>query len=288
MKSLAQSLSAEIMVGQLILKLSNPNNRQKVVVWTEGKNWRTYHGFFDSCKIIMSGKGSCQQIEKGHRLLTEKVNDVKSIVVMDADFKRLEGHNMSADPNIFYTDGHDVEMMMIKQDKVQNGICRTFEYDGDNGLFFEEVFEDLLYLSYFKWFDCHHKRCYAYASMGKVNQNLSQLQDLAWIENKLYPESKAKWESSNHETSFVRIKPDDVGDFIAAHRTIDKYEMTNGHDYYNRLCMHIKNKTNYVRNEECLNDTVIALFDYEQFKNTNLYQSLKAWCNNNVDILAKA
>ena len=99
MKSLAQSLSAKNMVGQLILKLSNPNNRQKVVVWAEGKDWRTYHGFFDSSKIIMSGKGSCQQIEKGHRLLTEKVNDVKSIVVMDADFKRLEGHNMSADPH---------------------------------------------------------------------------------------------------------------------------------------------------------------------------------------------
>lgn len=143
MKSLVQSLSAEIMVRELIIKLSNPNNRQKVVVWAEGKNWRTYRGFFDSSKIIMSGKGSCHQIEKGHRLLIERVNDVKSIVVMDADFKRLEGHNMSADPNIFYTDGHDVEMMMIKQDKVQNGICRTFEYEGDYGLLFEEVFKDL-------------------------------------------------------------------------------------------------------------------------------------------------
>lgn len=287
MKSLAQSLSAENMVRQLILKLSNPDNRKKVVVWAEGKNWRTYSNFFDPSQIIMSGKGSCHQIEKGHRQLKEKVNDIKSIVIMDADFKRLEGHNMSADPNIFYTDGHDVEMMMIKQDKVQNGICRTFEYDKDNRSLFEEVFNDLFYLSYFKWFDCHHNRCYAYASMGKVNQKSSELHDLDWIEKKLYLESKAKWDNSNHKTPFVRIQPNDVNDFIDAHRSIDKYEITNGHDYYNRLCMHIKDKTKYVRNEECLNDTVIALFDYEQFKNTNLYLSLRAWCNNNVDILAK-
>lgn len=75
MKSLAQSLSAENMVGQLILKLSNPDNRKKVVVWAEGKNWRTYSGFFNPCKIIMSGKGSCHQIENGHRQLKEKVSN---------------------------------------------------------------------------------------------------------------------------------------------------------------------------------------------------------------------
>lgn len=285
MKSLASSLSPEMMVGQLILKLGNPNYRQKVVVWTEGKDWRIYRKFFDPDKIINYGMGSCEQIEKGHHLLKSRVPSIKSIVVKDADFKRLEGDDMDADSNVFYTDGHDVEMMMIKQEKVRNGVCDGFEYDGDKNQFFDDVFLDLYYLSYFKWFDCHHKRCYSYRPMGKVRQERTELHDLTWIENKLYQCSRSCWDGSNHSTPFVRINPNDVSEFIRNHQPIDRCELTNGHDFCNRLCMHIEQKTRYVRNEEEINDTLIAHFDDEQFKYTNLYRSLKAWCDANVNIL---
>ena len=285
MKSLASSLSPEMMVRQLILKLANPSYRQKVVVWTEGKDWRVYRKFFDPDKIISHGMGSCEQIDKGHHLLKNSIPSIKSIVVKDADFKRLEGDDMDADSNVFYTDGHDVEMMMIKQEKVRNGVCDGFEYDGDKNQFFDDVFFDLYYLSYFKWFDCHHKRCYSYRPMGKVRQEQTDLHDLTWIEKKLYQCSKSCWDDSNHSTPFIRINPNDVNEFIRNHQPIDRYELTNGHDFCNRLCMHIEQKTRYVRNEEEINDTLIAHFDDEQFKDTNLYRSLKAWCDANVNIM---
>lgn len=287
MKSLVECSSPQQMVSLLMIKLSNFNNRTKVVVWVEGKDWRVYSKFFDSDKIIQYGKSGCKQIEEAHYLFKEKVSHVNSIVILDADFRRLEKCNLKTDPNIFYTDGHDVEMMMVKQEKVRIGICEGFEYDGDKKQFFDDIFQDLYYLSYFKWFDYHYKRCYKYEPLSNVHQDQAKLSDLNWIEKTLYECSKKAWDKSNHHTPFIRIKPDDVKKIIKANNSIDPYEITNGHDFYNRMCKHIQDKTKYVRNEECLNDTVIANFDIEQFQKTELHKSLKSWCDTNVDILKK-
>ena len=109
--------------------------------------------------------------------------------------------------------------------------------------------------------------------------------NLTWIENMTYDCSKSKWEQSNHSTPFVRINVTDVVSFMNANPNVNMYEITNGHDFCNRLAMHIKTKTNYVRNEESINDSIMVSFDYEQFKNTNLHKSLRVWCDANVDIL---
>lgn len=289
MKSLVNCVSTENLLYTLLAKLSKPENRKKVVVWVEGKDWRVYRKFFDSEKIIEYGKCGGEQILDGHRKLKAKVPSQMSIVIKDADFNRLEGYDMQSDPDIFYTDGHDVEMMMIKQKTVQNGICEGFEYEGDRDHFFDEVFHDLYFLSYFKWYDCHYNRCYAYAPINNVRKIAQpNLLDIDWIENKVHACSESTWNDSNHSTPFVSIKPDDVREFIAEHQPVDKYEITNGHDFFNRLCYQIEEKTKYVRNEETLNDTAIAHFNDVQFKKTKLHTSLRAWCDNNIDILRKA
>lgn len=288
MKTLVNCVSTDNLLYTLFAKLSKPENRKKVVVWGEGTDWRVYRKFFDADKIIEYGKCGGEQILEGHRRLKAKVPSQMSIVIKDADFKRIEGHNMQADPDIFYTDGHDVEMMMVKQEKVRNGICDGFEYEGEHDRFFDEVFHDLYSLSYFKWYDYHYKRCYAYGALGKVRQTQANLTNLDWIEMKVHGASKSTWEESNHDTPFVRINPDEVKEFIAQHQPVDCYEITNGHDFINRLCMHVENKTKYVRNEECMNDTVISHFDSEQFEQTALHKSLRAWCDTHINILRKA
>ena len=288
MKSLINCISTEKLVSTIIIILSKPENREKVVVWVEGKDWRVYHKFFDTDKIIEYGKCGGEQILDGHNRLKTIVPSQMSIVIKDADFKRLEGHDMQSDPDIFYTDGHDVEMMMVKQENVQNGICDGFEYEGDRGRFFDEVFHDLYSLSYFKWYDCHNNRCYAYAPLKNVRKiNQTDLLNIYWIERKVHACSEHAWNTSNHGTPFVSIKPEDVRMFMSEHQSVDKYEITNGHDYFNRLCFQIEEKTKYVRNEETLNDTVIAHFNNDQFKKTKLHTSLRVWCDNNIDILCK-
>lgn len=289
MKTLIDSVSAEGMVGHIKMKAIKPENQDKVVVWVEGKDWRVYRGFFDPDKIIEAGKVGCKQIIEGHRKLKSKEPNKKSIVIVDSDFNRLEGKDLDADPNIFYTDGHDVEMMMMMSKKVRHRLSITFEFAKDCEHYFDEVFHDLHLLSYFKWYDHHHKRCYSYKPLGKVQQSQENLHNLEWIENKLHACSKLQWESSNHSTPFVPIAVDDVRKFINEHAPVDRYEITNGHDFYNRLCLHIKKMNKeYTRDEDSLKDSVLTSFDNEQFEKTKLHKSLRSWCDKNVDILSKA
>ena len=289
MRTLKESLSADFSVDEVIHKLSNPENRKKVVVWVEGKDWRIYRDFFNPEKIVESGESGCNQIVNGHRKLKALMPSMKSIVIVDADFNRREGMDLDANPDIFYTDGHDVEMMMMMSEKVRLGLCRVFEYTGDCEHFFDEVFHDLHFLSYFKWYDHHHQKCYSYEPLSKVQQSQKNLKNIEWIENQLRSCSKSKWEHSNHDTPFVAINVDDVEKFIQEHTPVDRYEITNGHDFCNRLCLHIKNiqsEKKYVRDEDSLKDSVISLYDKEQFQKTNLHRSLRSWSEENVDILS--
>ena len=289
MKTLKESVSAEAMVGHMKMKSIRPENKDKVVVWVEGKDWRLYRRFFDREKIIEFGKVGCKQIIEGHHKLKAKEPNMKSVVIIDSDFNRLEGRDLEADPNIFYTDGHDVEMMMMKSEKVRLGLSEVFEIDGNHEQFFLNVFHDLHFLSYFKWYDHHHQKCYSYEPLSKVQQSQKNLKNIEWIENQLRNCSKSKWERSNHNTPFVPIEVKDVQKFIEEHTPVDRYELTNGHDFCNRLCLHIKkNKKEYARDEDSLKDSVISLFDNEQFQKTQLHKSLRSWCDENVDILTKA
>lgn len=285
MKSLVNCLSAENLVRQLIIKLTIPDNRKKVVVWLEGKDWRVYRKFFNPELIIEYGKAGGEDILKAHYILKTKVPSQNSILIRDADFKRLEGTDLDVDPNVFYTDGHDVEMMMLKQQTVRQKVCEVFEYTGNVEAFYNEIFQELAPLSYFKWFSHHYGNCYSFERLSKLRQSKENIMDLRWIENTTYDCSKSKWDHSIHSTPFEKINVTDVQSFMDANSSADKFELTNGHDYCNRLVLHLQDKTNYVRNEESINDSIIISFDYDQFKKTDLHKSLRAWCDANVDIL---
>lgn len=285
MKTVVSTLSPDALVDQMILTLNTPLNSNKVVVWVEGKDWRVYRKFFKSDKIIEAGSAGGLVITEAHNKLRRMRPSQKSIVIKDADFGRLEGVSLSADPDIFYSDGHDVEMMMLKQPVVRQKVCEVFEYTGDVDKFYNDIFTELTPLSYFKWYSYHNGNSYSFKDLSKLRQPKQDLMNLTWIESTTYKCSESKWNGSNHSTPFVRIDVTDVENFMNANSSVDMYEVTNGHDFCNRLAMHIQAKTHYVRNEDSIKDSIMVSFDYEQFKNTDLHKSLKNWCSANVDIL---
>ena len=288
MAALRKSMNADLMLGQLIMKLNRPENRKKVVVWVEGKDWRFYRKLFDEDKILEFGMGGGDFILEGHNKLKKKCPKQLSIVIHDADFLRLNGVDLTADPNVFYTDAHDVEMMMMKHPDVRKDICDTFEVKGDRKRFYEKVFGDLYYLSYFKWFNNKESRGYAFDPLSKVQQSQAKLSDLDWIEGKLHACAESRWVAKDNPRPFKPIKTDEIKEFIRENSPVDPYEITTGHDFYNRLCLHIKNETPYARDEEGLKDTVVTSYDCSKFETTSLYQALNDWCADNIDILKRA
>lgn len=279
-------------VSELCLKKANPNQRDKVVIWVEGNDKRIYGNFFKENMVIFKGGGGCAELENSHNKLITMIpsQKQKSIIIRDADFKRLEKEDILTNTNIFYTDGHDLEMMMIKSKKVRERICVTYECPNCRNDFYDSIFDTLELLSYFKWYNYHYNRCYCFESL-KIQDNLTNgiLSDLKKIIDKLYLHSNSSWKK-RYNKPFEAINPEDVSKFIKEHPSVDRYELTNGHDFLNGLCWQIKNKTQkYALNEERLKDPIIASFDLSEFQKTSLYKSLSNWGEkNNVDFLKKS
>ncbi len=212
-----------------------------------------------------------------------------AIVIKDADFRRANGEDLDRNPDIFYADCHDHEMMCIFQDKVREVLLENFMVEGTGNTFFNNIFEELTLLSYFKWYNFNNICAYDFDRMGNLfGMSQSFFKDLEIMEKEIYCRTLSERKKNNVKESLERIDMNDLSDFVKSQPSPDKYEITNGHDFYNRINFHLQkiNKNN-VRSEEALKDTIYAAFSFV-FKNTQLYARLNTWCENNQTYILKA
>lgn len=282
--------------------LVKSENRNKVAIWVEGKDWRFYNKFFNRDKVLQVGRmngHTGNSVIEGYKELKKQYPNRLAIVIKDADFNRLEGERLDEDDNVFYADGHDHEMMCIKQKAVRQSVLDTFNVDADVDSFYDKVFEDLEILSYFKWYNVHHKCGYSLKDHPSVSKTeTASLKDFEWIENNTYERSlgKRKKKSPNpDQVTLKHINPTEVERFMVEKKMMhpDKYELTNGHDFVNRLnhnlMPHFKRLNISLKDEDGLKNTIYPSFTHEAFKQTNLYVSLRGWCERNqTDILRES
>lgn len=291
-----------LQVRESIQILVKSENRNKVAVWVEGKDWRFYNKFFKCDKVLQVGRingHTGNSVIEGYTEFKKQCPNRLAIVIKDADFKRLEGEPLDEDANVFYADGHDHEMMCMKQKEVRQCMLDTFVVDEDVNLFYDGVFQELEMLSYFKWYNVHHKCGYSLKDHPSVYQTeTALLNDFTWIENNTYDVSLGKRKKNNPDPTQVtleHINPTEVEKFMLDKKLMhpDKYELTNGHDFVNRLNRklkpYIKSLKINISDEEGLKNTIYPSFTHEAFRQTNLYVSLCAWCERNqTDILRES
>lgn len=290
-KSLKNLDTIEQQVNRIYMTMQHPANKNKVAVWAEGKDWRLYGRFFDNNKIIKCGKTGSSIALNGFNLLKSKKSNLNTIVILDADFRRINGQNLNSDPCIFYTDGHDQEMMCLKYEKVRNGILENFDIEIDQNQFYDDIFSQLEDISFFKWYNTCYNCHYSTHLLSSSISTCSTLSGFAWIESTLYQSSlgNLRKNNPNPQITLDHIDPNAVQQFKNEKSPTDKFELTNGHDFIIRMNFLLKNEledSKYYRNEEGIKDTIYSYFTPE-FEKTNLYNSLRDWCNANVDILKK-
>lgn len=258
--------------------------KDKVKVWVEGNDWRLYGRFFVKDLVDREGrKGghSCHSAVDSYREFKKQFPKKPAIVIRDADFKRANGENLEAEDDIFYADCHDHEMMCVFQEKVREALMSNFEYDGHTDTFFNSVFDELKFLSYLKWYNYNNDCRYNFKTLGSLfGMDESEFKDIGLLEEDVY--------NRTDNNSKKRIDLHDLAGFMSDHNDVNTYDLTNGHDFYNRINYHLKkiNKAN-TRSEEQLKDSVYIAFAFF-FRNTNLYKRLNNWCINNNRFILKA
>lgn len=289
MGALKQYDTAKYQIDELRI---GTKSSDKVVVWVEGNDWRLYSRFFNLDMVDPQGrKGgcSCHTAIESYEVFKKQFPNRLAIVIRDADFKRANGENLDNHPDIFYADCHDHEMMCIYQDEVRMSLLSNFMVEDKDGAFFNKIFDELLYLSFFKWYNYNNKCSYNFNTLGKLfDKTEAFFLKPATQESMVYKLSESERCKQGITEPLVHIDLDDYTVFLNERKDADPYEITNGHDFYNRINYYLQeiDKKN-TRSEEALKDSIYTAFSFV-FKNTQLYARLNTWSTNNNVFILKA
>ncbi len=120
-----KALNKDNIVADIKLTLTHPKYKERILVIVEGiYDEKLYLKFFDNNDTGIKST-------TGHRYyehILEQLNDSYSsrfIILKDADFDHLNKKCYNKYPNLFLTDTHDIETMMIN-DAVVDSICSHY------------------------------------------------------------------------------------------------------------------------------------------------------------------
>ena len=263
-------------IGELHLRLSEPNERKFVFIFVEGESdIRLFRQLFDGekCKI--------EHIPGGNPKLEECVATLIGthsliIGIRDADFLHLNEEEGYSKQNMFLTDSHDIEMTMLSQNTILDAFVFEFTEilkSEDAIAFLTKIMKSFEMVSYLKWLNDKESLCLNFASTSFLNlisfesfdTNFSQYLMRVFSKS---PNAIIKDEQLIREkiTSLMELEP-------------NLLQLTNGHDLLKVLAKYFKEKTKHtwLDNDKIIASTLRIAFTSTHFQATNLYQELENW-----------
>ncbi len=213
-------------------------------------------------------------------LILEQESFVGVLAIVDADFDVLESRVFSS-PNIFFTDTHDLETMMLKSPALEKLLlemgseAKLGEFVKVRGKEVREVLlEEGLHLGYLRWVSLRHGHALRFE--GLKYSAFMDLSTLAINQSKLIETVK------NHSQK-LQLSDQDLQRQIETIRDEkhDKWHVCCGHDLIGILSIGLR-KAIGSRNSKEVEPEIIErslrlAYESAWFRDTRLYASIKAW-----------
>lgn len=239
--------------GKILLLVENKNDR------------RCYFKLFNPDHVEIQTTEGCNNMR--HLFAAIQMTGVPNFAIQDSDFSRVCGKEPPED-NYFITDYHDHEMMCLAEEDVMKALFvnKATAYDK---VMVDEVFDDLTLLSQYKWFNYYHHSNVNFSGYKVRGRSKSDLCSFSSINAEVMPQSP---------NCHVSIKEADVTTFVNGQPQIDRFELTNGHDFVDLLAQRIGEKTKEANlRTEDLRIIMYANFVSAMFRRTNLYRDICNW-----------
>jgi hypothetical protein len=259
LKTIVDSNANEI-INEIRLTLKPGVKKISVFILVEGiDDTRIYPKFFSTENVLfrsVGGKGNLKNMMRTLAALTTQV-----IAIRDADFAHLRGNEPEFDA-IFFTDKHDIEMTMLSLQEVLANALTEFRLQDKAAELLEAAMREAEYVSYIRWADAdfHCGLDFNFGIAFFIKSGKTK-QDLLYTLN------------SRLKEKIKEITEADVENFVECHRTVDYYNLCNGHDVLGFLALYIGNETSQKEIAKIFRSS----FHWRHFSQTNLYNSLKAW-----------
>jgi len=257
-------------VNSIRLQLRHPSGANKVWIIVEGE---TDQKLFS--KLI---NGDHVEIEISHGGLNSLLSSVSELLketnrilgIRDADFLHLERKN-EAIKNIFLTDFHDAEMMIISCDNAYNAVVAEYlrEEKYPSSLR-ENLLKSIAFMGGLRWINYSDSLELNFNKIGIGN--FYDGQTVSLDENKCLNEIIRRSPNRKKDVLIqdVRLKIKDISDFL---------NLCNGHDFQRAFALCISSTSKKGVNDVEIGKAFRVAYRFDDFQKSNLYRQLKEWSN---------
>lgn len=269
-----QDITYQDKLNELRLDISHPNSEGIAFVLLEGESdIRLFRKLFnlDNCKVETIPGGNL----KLEDCIGELVNVYPLIIgIRDADFIYLENHPYSK-ANLFLTDMHDMEMMLISEDDVFSALI--FEYTSLTKDKHSEVRNNIMLsielIGFLKWLNEKENLEYKF---GAGFQDLISFVNLE-IDFAQYF-SRVLSKSPNAKLTDIAIILQKIKSLKQSNP--DSFQLCNGHDFIKSLSQFVREKGDgRTIGDENIASSFRMSYTLIHFKKTKLFNETKSWAN---------
>lgn len=277
--SMQDHLNETNVVNSIRLQLRHPSGKYKIWIIVEGEADQRLFS-----KLI---NGDLVEIEISHggvtsvlRAVSELSNETDNVLgIRDADFYHLN-NKMETVRNVFPTDLHDAEMMLVSCDNaykavISEYICREKDPDSLRN----KLLISISFIGGLRWINDSDGLGLNFKNIGLgsfYNGGSLCLNEECFLIAIMKRSPEKKREVAKDE---VANKIKDTSDFL---------NLCNGHDFQRALALYVNsNSGRGVKYKEISKSFRIA-YRFEDFQKTNLYEQLTKWSANNSKVLFKS
>ncbi len=270
MASLQNSQTLSTLVGEIHLSQKHPNG---VLCWlfVEGESDAPFFECLINERVMCRELGGVKKVRQSlHEIFKTKPEFINCVIgIIDADFSHLN-QELESQQNLFLTDTHDLETLMIACDETFYKLMATYKYE--NKTSFKEIRNKLLssisFLGGIRWLNDKEQ-----LKLNFNGINLNEFYNFCELTlNKEKCLSHIIKLSSNKKRE-VTITEIDV--LIA--NISDYYNLCNGHDAEKVIAGYLSIGRKKAISDKELSEKLMLAYQKECFKNTQLYQNINQW-----------
>lgn len=236
---------------------------EKTVLLVEGDDDETFYSkYLDTDHVYIYGMNGCEHFVKILDELDHRYPG-KLAVIKDADFDHLNSITYSH-TNLFLTDQHDYEMMIVSPDRV---IAIATDYglsaDEASGIY-DAIMDNISNYSFIKWHNSKREedeKGINFRSSKAIHHYGKTIEDsLEILRPTQHPE--------------VTLDPVGINILIESNPDVDKRQLINGHDFCELIPKAIKDiRVTNIKNRD-IPTKLIALYSTDDFSSTSLARAL--------------
>ncbi len=260
-------------INELKLDISHPNSKGKVFILLEGdSDVRLFRKLYPNRQVKLEIiPGGWIQLEKGLRELAELSK--RLIGIRDADFAHLDNQPPGL-PNLFFTDLHDSEMLMVASDQTFSAIIHEFcdLPKIEHHLVREQLLNALRVVGYLRWYNDQKKMELSFEGIypGEFFEPETNLMDnQAYLGKVLAKSKRTEIDAGQLLANVVRL--DDK-----AH---PNFQLCNGHDFMSILARFLNTKIKLGTTGDRVCAHFRTAYQLDEFSKTQLYTQVRDWAS---------